>query len=326
MDAIKRLGMLAFASRLKRLSERLMQDVGRVYREAGLDFEPRWFLVFHQLVEAGPLSVTAIAESVGITHPAVNQVAAEMEKAGLITSAADANDRRRRILSLSKRGKAMDAVLRPVWEDIETATWELAREAGFDVLKAVETLENALEEHNLYARILHCSRRRRDEAVRILDFEPRLRAHFKLLNYQWLRKHFEVEEHDREVLENPEERILAPGGRIFFAETGGRVVGTCALVRLDDGSFELSKMAVEEKFQRRGIGERLARRALEAAREMGASMVVLYTSLKLEAAVGLYRKLGFRPVPLQGPAQFQRPTIMMAMRFDAGPTVNRSRP
>lgn len=317
METIKKLGMLAFASRLKRLSDSLMQDAGRVYRDAGLDFEPRWFLVFYQLIEAGPQSVTALAESVGITHPAVNQIAAEMEKAGLITSAVDGRDRRRRILALSPRGKALDAAVRPVWEDIETATLELGQLSGIDLLTAMETLEEALSQENMYARIHRCTRRRRDEAVRILDFEPRFRDHFRNLNYQWLRKHFQVEEHDREVLENPEDQVLAPGGRIFFAETGGRIVGTCALVRLDDRTFELSKMAVAEKFQRRGIGERLARHALEAAQRLGASSVVLYTSLKLEAAVSLYHKLGFEPVPLADPTLFHRPTVMMARKLDS---------
>ncbi|MBP7866703.1 MAG: bifunctional helix-turn-helix transcriptional regulator/GNAT family N-acetyltransferase [Acidobacteria bacterium] len=316
METIRKLGILALGSRLKRLSDRLMQDAGLVYREAGLNFESRWFLIFYQLAESGPLSVTAIAEAVGITHPAVNQVAAEMEKAGLITSSADNRDRRRRILALSPRGRTLDAAIRPVWEDIETATQGLVQESGTDLLAAVEAVEDALARRSMLERIQRCTDERRAGSVRILDFEPRFRKYFGILNYQWLRKHFQVEDPDREVLENPEERVLAPGGRIFFAETGGRIVGTCALVRLGDRSFELSKMAVEEKFQRRGIGERLARHALAAARDLGAETVVLHTSLKLEAAVALYRKLGFEPVPLTDPTHFQRPTVRMAKRLN----------
>ena len=38
MDIIQELGSLAFASRLKRISERLMKDVSRVY--ADLDVDP----------------------------------------------------------------------------------------------------------------------------------------------------------------------------------------------------------------------------------------------------------------------------------------------
>ena len=39
MDVLKQLGELAFASRLKRLSERLMKGVTRLYREHDVEFE-----------------------------------------------------------------------------------------------------------------------------------------------------------------------------------------------------------------------------------------------------------------------------------------------
>jgi hypothetical protein len=42
-DVIQQLGALAFASRLKRLSERLQRDVSRVYREQKLEFHARCF-------------------------------------------------------------------------------------------------------------------------------------------------------------------------------------------------------------------------------------------------------------------------------------------
>ena len=44
-DIIAELGELAFASRLKRLSDRLMRDVSRIYQQMDVDFEARWFSV-----------------------------------------------------------------------------------------------------------------------------------------------------------------------------------------------------------------------------------------------------------------------------------------
>lgn len=316
METIRKLGMLAFASRLKRLSERLMQDVRLVYRREGLDFEPRWFLVFYQLIEASPMSITAIAEAVGITHPAVNQIAAEMEKAGLIASSPDPRDRRKRCLALTPLGKKVARAIRPLWADIESATREVVESTGVDLLRAVETIESALETKGVCPRVLDRMERRRNESVRILDFETKYRSHFKTLNYQWLREFFRIEERDRQVLEDPENRILAPGGRIFFAQSGRRIVGTCALIRVDPRTFELAKMAVTREYRRRRIGQRLAEHAIDTARSLGASSLILYTSPKLEAAVALYRKLGFQPVPVPDKSIYRRSTIMMTLKLD----------
>jgi hypothetical protein len=49
MDIIKDLAELALASRLKRLSDRLMKDVSQVYKDCKIDFEPRWFAVLYAL-------------------------------------------------------------------------------------------------------------------------------------------------------------------------------------------------------------------------------------------------------------------------------------
>ncbi|MFT7688506.1 MAG: hypothetical protein ACI9FB_003870, partial [Candidatus Azotimanducaceae bacterium] len=51
MDLLRDLGALGLGSRLKRLSDQLMQDGIRIYRETGVDFEPKWFPVYYYLSE-----------------------------------------------------------------------------------------------------------------------------------------------------------------------------------------------------------------------------------------------------------------------------------
>ena len=103
MDIIKQLGSLALASRLKRLSDALMQGVEQLYREQEVTFHPRWFPVAYLLKQKSPMAVTEIAEALGMTHPAVNQTAAQMTRHGLLLSRKDKKDERRRLLSLSKK-------------------------------------------------------------------------------------------------------------------------------------------------------------------------------------------------------------------------------
>jgi ribosomal protein S18 acetylase RimI-like enzyme len=135
--------------------------------------------------------------------------------------------------------------------------------------------------------------------IEILDFSPERRMFFEQLNRGWIELYFEMEPLDYLLLQNPETEIIEKGGAVLFAATnGGEVVGTVALKKSGDGIFELSKMAVDEKARGLGAGKALGIAALERAGEMGAHKVILYTNSVLEAAINLYRKLGFRDVPV----------------------------
>ena len=50
-DVLGELGALAFGTRLKRLSDRVMQDGAKMYRATGIAFEPKWFPVYYYLNE-----------------------------------------------------------------------------------------------------------------------------------------------------------------------------------------------------------------------------------------------------------------------------------
>lgn len=43
--------------------------------------------------------------------------------------------------------------------------------------------------------------------ISVVSYEPKFKDDFKKLNVEWLEKYFEVEEHDLEQLEHPEEII-----------------------------------------------------------------------------------------------------------------------
>ena len=57
--------------------------------------------------------------------------------------------------------------------------------------------------------------------------------------------------------------------------------------------MELGKLAVDERFQRLGVGERLLEDAISAATAMNAVALVLESHTLLEPALGLYQKFGF---------------------------------
>ena len=152
--------------------------------------------------------------------------------------------------------------------------------------------------------------------IEILDLSPELRIFFEQLNRGWIERYFEMEPLDYLLLQNPETEIIEKGGAVLFAATAdGEVVGTVALKLEGDGVFELSKMAVDEKKRGLGVGKALGTAALERAREMGARKVILYTNSVLEPAINLYRKLGFRDVPVTEKG-YTRVDIKMEIEFE----------
>ncbi len=130
--------------------------------------------------------------------------------------------------------------------------------------------------------------------VEILPYSTELGEHFKSISYEWLDRYFGIDDVDREVLENHKANIIDKGGRILFAKVDDEIVGTCALIKHEKGIYELAKMGVREAHQGQKIGETLAKAVIEEARGLNANYVVLESSEKLEVALKLYEKLGFK--------------------------------
>jgi ribosomal protein S18 acetylase RimI-like enzyme len=132
----------------------------------------------------------------------------------------------------------------------------------------------------------------------IIPYSEKFKVFVKSLNEEWLRKYFTIEKTDQIQLSDPKKEILDKGGKIFFANYNDHIVGTISLIRIDDETYELSKMAVTEKFQGKGIGKMLIEFSINQVKESGMKKLILYSSTKLLPAIHLYRKYGFREVPL----------------------------
>jgi len=315
MNLVEQLGELALATRLKRLSERLHKDVSRVYRDLDTDFQARWFALLYALGTQSPQSVTDLAQTLGLTHPAVNQIAHAMIRRDLLQQTRDPRDERKRLLRLSPQGKALIQRLTPIWEEIRIANAELLAEAGVDLLDDLARIETALEARSMEERV----RERLDmppaPRIAIVDYRPAYKKHFRALNEEWLREYFTLEEKDELLLADPNRTILKRGGAVLFALRDGQVVGTAALLRHDQDIWELVKMAVTPNVRGHGIGKTLTHAVIARAQQLGASRLYLQTSPRLTAAGRLYRHLGFRRVkrhPLPGD-DYQRDTITMRL-------------
>ncbi|HEX8277486.1 MAG TPA: GNAT family N-acetyltransferase, partial [Segetibacter sp.] len=136
------------------------------------------------------------------------------------------------------------------------------------------------------------------EQIDIINYAAQYKEAFASLNKAWLQKYFIVEPIDKEIFANPEEYIIESGGYIFLAKVDDKIAGTFALMKAEEGIFELSKMAVAEELQGKKIGNKMMEFSLDKAKQLGAVKVVLYSNKSLQPAIHLYQKFGFREVPL----------------------------
>jgi len=303
-DIFAELGALALASRLRRLSESMMAEGEELYRDVGVEFRPRWFPLFYALSKRSPLAVGELADALGVSHTAVAKIADEIVRAKLIRVVRNGHgDRRRSLYALSPAGKRTLERLEPVWREIGRAVSEILVEVEGDLLSGIGRFEKAFARRSVADRVRERLRLAPRRRLEIVDYRPAYKKHFRSLNEEWIREHFEIEKEDVSILGDPMGRIVRRGGSVLFALWDGEVAGTCAVIKHQGGFIELAKMAVRHDLRRRGIGDALIAAAIDRARSMGARELYLRTDNVLRDAIRLYRRAGFRRIkhdPLPG--------------------------
>jgi len=141
---------------------------------------------------------------------------------------------------------------------------------------------------------------------------------FRTLNEEWITRYFVLEPKDRETLGDPENTILRKGGSIFIAYAQETAVGCVALIPMENGVYELSKMAVSPESRGQGIGRKLLEHAIAKARELGAKSLFLGSNSVLKSAVHLYESIGFRHVPPEKLPEmhYSRANVFMEMPLE----------
>ena len=151
--------------------------------------------------------------------------------------------------------------------------------------------------------------------IEIVTYQEKYAKSFAQLNYVWLEKYFSIEPHDIEQLEDAYAYIVAPGGQILFATDGDKVVGTVALIKVDEVTYEVAKMAVDESYQGKKIGYRLMLVAIDYSIKKGKKRLILESNTKLAPAVNLYIKVGFKVITPDPNTLYVRSNIRMELKL-----------
>jgi len=151
-NIINELGELAIGARMRRLYDIFSKDVGKIYADHNLDFETKYFTLFYLVSQRTEMGIMEIADELSLTHPAIIHLAKELEKKGYIESVKSAADNRKRLLRLSKKGQKALPAFQKVWKKIATLNKQLMDKQRYHLLKALEEMEQVLEEQSYYKR------------------------------------------------------------------------------------------------------------------------------------------------------------------------------
>lgn len=83
-------------------------------------------------------------------------------------------------------------------------------------------------------------------------------------------------------------------GHCYMAEIDKQTVGVFVLLKISDDMIELINIAVDEKYQGRGIGKTLVKNAVQKAQDLGYKTIEVGTGNSSIDQLALYQKCDFR--------------------------------
>jgi DNA-binding MarR family transcriptional regulator len=155
MNFYQSLGFLVFGSRLKRLSDTFLNDVNLVYKSHNISFDASWFPVFYILSQKPEVSIKAISNELNVSHSAVSQLITNLQEKGLIKSVVSKKDARHRAITFTSKGAKLLQKIKPVWDALEQAMYELANEntQSKKILHALTAMEKNIQKAGVFDRV-----------------------------------------------------------------------------------------------------------------------------------------------------------------------------
>lgn len=246
MNFYKAAGGLILGTRLKRLSDRFLQEVGQIYQELEIEFEPSWFPVFFLLREKGSLSMTDIAAAMDVSHSAISQMISSLRKRGLIQLVEDPQDARRKKVSLTQLGNNLLQKVRPIWHSMQLALptlWD-TEERQTQFLEELGALEERLAQKVFSAKTL--------ALVPEVDFELK----------RWDSSKPNAAFDAFKGRSEGRFQQLPEGAQVWVTMTKGQVVGALAICPNPEGGLHLWQVFVQADFRRKGLATSMIKGAL----------------------------------------------------------------
>lgn len=141
--------------------------------------------------------------------------------------------------------------------------------------------------------------------MNVVPYREIYRQAFIDLNVTWIEEYFSMEQGDYDILNHPE-NSLKQGAMIYFTVEDGQALATCMVVPLENNVWEICKLAADKNHKQRGAGSAVLKACMDYAVAHGAEKLTLVSNHILRPALSLYKKAGFRQVPVERPGEFER--------------------
>lgn len=141
----------SLGTQLRHLIELLDDGVSAANDYAGIGYRPRYTPIMRALADGQSLMIGQLADAAGISQPAATQTIAVMLRDDLVEVAAGSVDARQRVVSLSRRGRALMPHLDRAWLATDRAAAGLDAESALSA--AVAAALAALDRQSFGARI-----------------------------------------------------------------------------------------------------------------------------------------------------------------------------
>ncbi|TPK43014.1 MULTISPECIES: bifunctional helix-turn-helix transcriptional regulator/GNAT family N-acetyltransferase [unclassified Mesorhizobium] len=273
---------------------RVLFELGHRDRPAAAEIAgERGFLSETFDIDVGP-AASDIARQLRLDAAYLTRILRKFAGEGLTETRTDPVDRRRRILSLTARGRDALAGLQAAADRdtsrlIENLPDHRLAELGDALRKAAELLGDPAAEGEAAAPVVTLRRHRVGDIGWVVQRQAQLYAE----EYGW-NIEFEalVAEIGADFIRN-----FKPGRDFcWIAERAGLPLGAVFLVHQDDEVAKLRLLHVEAAARGLGIGKRLVAECVNQARACGYIKLVLWTNDILVAARAIYERAGFRLV------------------------------
>jgi DNA-binding MarR family transcriptional regulator len=152
-DFIHQQGPAFLAHLLRRLADELVQGAADWYPTVGVTAPPRTISTLLALDDHGPLGVTELADVLQQSHPLVIVWIRELSRLSLVTSKADADDGRRTLVSLTRKGRKELLNVRKALVTMERASVEMLDLAGKDAWQGLWAMELGRRERSFLQRL-----------------------------------------------------------------------------------------------------------------------------------------------------------------------------
>lgn len=133
--------------------------------------------------------------------------------------------------------------------------------------------------------------------MEIKEYQKKYKNDFVQLNTEWLERFYMVEPFDQDMMDRVDE-LIESGGMVYFAVEKEKVLATCMTIPLSDGVWEMCKLAAVGQYTGTGAGSAVFQACMDYAISHGAKKLSLISCRALKPAIHIYKKFGFREVPL----------------------------